>query len=326
MILAVVMLAALILYALTGGADFGGGLWDLLATGPRAQEQRKLIENAIGPIWEANHVWLILVVVLLFSAFPPAYAAASVALHVPLLLMLIGIVMRGSAFVFRHHSPDSDRAQRRWGRVFAVASLITPIFLGMILGAITGGIDFAGELPAQGFFGEWLGAFPLCVGLFALALFAFLAAVYLTNECDGELREDFRRRALASGIAVGVCALLSGLFARAPHFRHFHLGGSWWSWPLQIATGLCALGGFATLWVRQFAAARLFAAAQVTLILVGWGAAQRPYLIPPRFTIENSIAPAETVTAITWALAVGAVTLFPSLIYLYRVFKRTSLR
>jgi cytochrome d ubiquinol oxidase subunit II len=319
MILAIVMLAALILYALSGGADFGGGLWDLLATGPRASEQRRLIESAIGPIWEANHVWLILVVVLLFSAFPPAYAAASIALHVPLLLMLIGIVMRGSAFVFRHYSQDSDRAQRRWGRVFAVASLITPIFLGMILGAITEGVRFRDGLPERGFFGDWLRPFPLCVGLFALALFAFLAAVYLTNESDGELREDFRRRALFAGAAVGIFALASAGTAQAPTF---HLGGSWWSWPLQIATGLCALGAFVALWVRQFAAARLLAAAQVALILVGWGAAQRPYLLPPDFTIENSIAPAETVSAITWALAIGAITLFPSLIYLYRVFKR----
>jgi cytochrome d ubiquinol oxidase subunit II len=321
-LLAVVMLIALIFYALGAGADFGGGVWDLLATGSRAGEQRRLIERAIGPIWEANHVWLILAIVLLFSAFPPAYAAASIALHVPLTLLLVGIVLRGSAFVFRHYSPDDAVAQLRWGRVFAVASTITPIFLGVTMGAVTAGIRFENGIPERGFF-AWLDWFPFCVGFFALALFAFLAAVYLTNESDGELREDFRQRAIAAGIAVGVFALLSALTvgARAPAFRGA-LTQSWWSWPLQIATGLCAVGAFATLWVRRFAAARVLAALQVALILAGWGAAQRPYLIAPEFTIANTAAPEATLRAITWALAIGAVTLFPSLAYLYRVFKR----
>ena len=125
---ALVMLGALVFYALGAGADFGGGVWDLLVTGPRAAEQRRLIERAIGPIWEANHVWLILVVVLLFSAFPPAYAAASVALHVPLTLLLFGVVLRGSAFVFRHYSADDAVAQHRWGRLFAIASTDTAHF------------------------------------------------------------------------------------------------------------------------------------------------------------------------------------------------------
>jgi cytochrome bd ubiquinol oxidase subunit II len=316
-VLAFIMLGSLIFYALGAGADFGGGVWDLLATGPRAGEQRRLIERAIGPIWEANHVWLILVVVLLFAAFPPAYAAASVALHVPLTLMLIGIVLRGSAFVFRHYA-----APKSWGRVFAVASTITPVFLGVTMGAVTAGVPFDGGVPAGGFF-AWVGAFPFCVGLFALALFAFLAAVYLTNECDGELREDFRRRGFGAAAAVGVTALATALTvgAHAPAFRQA-LTHSWWSWPLQIATGFAAVAAIAAIWVRHFAAARLLAALQVALILVGWGAAQRPYLLPPHFTIAGSAAPDATLRALFWALLIGALTLFPSLIWLYRVFKR----
>jgi cytochrome d ubiquinol oxidase subunit II len=329
-VLATVMLVALTAYALGAGADFGGGVWDLLATGPRAGEQRRLIEQAIGPIWEANHVWLILVVVLLFIGFPPAYAAASVALHVPLTLMLLGMVLRGSAFVFRHYSAgekgDDARAQLRWGRVFAIASTITPIFLGVVMGAVTAGIRFTGGgVPEAGFFGAWLSAFPFAVGLFALALFAFLAAVYLTNECDGALREDFRARALVAGATVGLMALLCVLAvgARAPEFRRA-LTGSWWSWPLQIATGAVATLALASLWVRRFAAARILAAVQVALILAGWGAAQRPYLIAPAITIDSAAAPPGTLAALLWALAVGAVTLFPSLIWLYRVFKRRA--
>jgi cytochrome d ubiquinol oxidase subunit II len=291
-------------------------VWDLLATGPRAAEQRRLIERAIGPIWEANHVWLILAVVLLFSCFPPVYAAASIALHVPLTLMLFGIVARGSAFVFRHYSTGEE--QLRWGRVFAVASTLTPIFLGVVMGAITAGV----RVPEDGFVRPWLGLFQFSVGLFALALFAFLAAVYLTNECDGELREDFRRRALAAGVAVGLCALMAALTVggRAPAFRHA-LFSSWWSWPLQLATGAIAVGAFVTLWSRRFRAARILAVLQVTLILVGWGAAQHPFLIAPNLTIENSAAPARTLELVAWAVALGALTLFPSLWWLYRVFK-----
>src|SRR5512132_2447517 len=121
------ILGSLVLYALFGGADFGGGVWDLLASGPRRAEQRALIERAIGPIWEANHVWLILVVVLLFAAFPPAFAAISIALHVPLTLFLVGVVFRGSAFTFRAYDDRGDHRQKRWGLLFSLASVASPI-------------------------------------------------------------------------------------------------------------------------------------------------------------------------------------------------------
>ena len=133
--------AALILYTLTAGADFGGGVWDLLARGPRAADQRRVIAEAIAPIWEANHVWLILVVVLLFVCFPAAFAAISTALHIPLTLMLVGVVLRGSAFTFRAYDPKPGAGARRWSQVFAIASLITPITLGVTLGAVSGGFE-----------------------------------------------------------------------------------------------------------------------------------------------------------------------------------------
>jgi cytochrome d ubiquinol oxidase subunit II len=172
------MLVALVVYALTGGADFGGGLWDLLAFGRRAPAQRKLIERVLSPIWEANHVWLIFIVVVLFTAFPTAYSVAGIALHIPLTLVLIGIVMRGSAFVFRQYGGGGAVAQLRWGRVFAVASVLTPIFLGTIVGAITSGeIRVVDGVPTTGYAAGWIGVFPLAVGLSSLALFGFLAAV-----------------------------------------------------------------------------------------------------------------------------------------------------
>ena len=192
-----VMLVSLTFYVLLAGADYGGGVWDLFANGPRAPRQRELIAKAIGPIWEANHVWLILVVVLLFSAFPPAYALISTSLHVSLLLLLLGIVLRGSAFIFRAYD-TAHSGQARWGHVFAMASLGTPILLGVVVGAISSGsIHQPGEHETLAYFFTWIAPFPFAVGLFALVLFALLAAVYLTLETDDPaLQDDFRRRAI----------------------------------------------------------------------------------------------------------------------------------
>jgi cytochrome d ubiquinol oxidase subunit II len=318
------MMVSLTFYALLGGADFGGGVWDLFAAGPRKQGQRELIADAISPVWEANHVWLILVVVLLFTAFPPAFAAISTWLHIPLTLMLIGIVLRGSAFTFRSYDRKTDDVQRRWGRVFSITSLITPVLLGVTVGAISSGrirndySDFAAAFVAP-----WLAPFPFAVGFFALALFALLAAVYLTVEArDEALREDFRLRALASAVAVGVMALVVFLLSEngAPMIRH-RLAQSWWTWPLQISTAVFAVGAIYALWRRRFRMARVCAAAQVILILWGWGAAQYPYLVAPDVTIYNSAAPAITLRLVWWALLAGSALLFPSLYYLFRVFK-----
>jgi cytochrome bd ubiquinol oxidase subunit II len=336
-LLAGVMMLALTFYALLAGADFGGGVWDLLASGPRAARQRALIADAIGPIWEANHVWLILVVVILFTAFPPAFAAITTALHIPLTLMLIGIVLRGAAFTFRTYDAQDDDVQRRWSRVFAIASVVTPFTLGVCVGAIASGrIAVEDGVVTAGFIAPWLASFPLAVGGFALALFAFLAAVYLSVEAretqaSGDekrdyaraaLQEDFRRRALLAAVAVGALALLVFLLSGsgAPRVRA-GLSASPWAWPLQIATGAAAVGAIWALWSRRFYLARALAAAQVTLILWGWGAAQYPYLVEPNITIQDAAAPLITLRLLLGALAAGALVLFPSFYYLFRVFK-----
>jgi cytochrome d ubiquinol oxidase subunit II len=323
-LLAGAMMLSLTFYALMGGADFGGGVWDLFATGARKRAQRELIADAIGPIWEANHVWLILVVVILFTAFPPAFAVISTALHIPLVLALIGIVLRGSAFAFRSYDNRTDQAQRRWGRVFSIASLITPIWLGVTAGAISSG-RIRAETPRtiDGFISPWLAPFPFAVGLFALALFAYLAAVYLTVEANDDLlREDFRRRALVSAFAVGVMALVVFLISAsgAPLIRQ-RLSYSWWTWLLQISTAVFAVGAIAALWTRKYRLARFCAAAQAALILWGWGAAQFPHLVVPDVTIHNSAAPEVTLRLVWWALLAGAVLLIPSFYYLFRIFK-----
>ena len=325
--LAGVLMVSLNLYALGAGADFGGGVWDMLASGPRQRAQRDTIVHAIGPIWEANHVWLILVIVVLFVAFPVAFAAIGTALHIPLTVMLIGIVLRGSAFAFRSYGGEDDAMERRWGRTFAMASVVTPVMLGVCAGAVaSGAIRVRDGRAVTDFVSSWLAPFPFAIGLFTLALFAFLAAVYLTLEtADPELRDDFRRRALLAAVAVGAMALVSFLLSGtgAPSIRR-GLARQWWSLPFQAVTGLAAVGAIAALWARRFALARGLAMTQVTLILWGWGLAQFPFLIEPDLTFESAAAPGSVLRPMLVALAAGVVVLGPALAYLFRVFKASS--
>jgi len=322
-----VMVVALVLYVLFGGADFGGGVWDLLASGPRKKEQRALIEKALGPIWEANHVWLILVVVLLFGGFPPAFAALTTALHVPMTLFLLGVVFRGSAFTFRAYDSRGDRVQKRWGLVFSLASLVAPILLGIIVGTIASGrLRVEAGIVTSGFWKPWLSAFPLVVGLFALVLFAFLAATYLANEAtDPALKDDFRARALFAGIAVGVLAAVSfALSFRSAPVIASGLTDHPMTWPLHVTTAAAATTAFHALLRRHFRLARIAAAAQAALIVVGWTASQYPFLVVPDISITSAAGNERTRALLLVALALGSLLLFPSLYVLYRVFKSSG--
>jgi cytochrome d ubiquinol oxidase subunit II len=324
-----VMLISLVLYALGGGADFGGGVWNLFASGPRAQRQRELIAQAMGPIWEANHVWLILVVVLLFLAFPPAFAAICIALNIPLTAMLLGIVLRGSAFVFRSYDTQDANAQRRWNRFFAAGSIVSPLMLGVCVGAIASGrlrVDLNTGRVQTDFLSQWLRPFPFAIGLWTLALFAFLAAVYLTNETEEvALQEDFRQRALMAGAVVAAMALASFILSEkgAPLIRA-GLARAWWSIPFHIWTGVVSVGAMAAVWLRKYRLARPLAMAQIALILCGWGFAQFPYVVEPDLSFRNAAAPESVLRILLGALALGALLLFPALWYLFRVFKSSG--
>jgi cytochrome d ubiquinol oxidase subunit II len=324
--LAGILALSLNAYVLLGGADFGGGVWDMLATGPRRARQREVIAHAIGPIWEANHVWLILAIVLAFTCFSPVFARIMTVLHIPVSLMLVGIVLRGSAFTFRTYDDEHDAAQHRWGRIFSSASVLTPLLLGVCIGAVASGRVVA---PTRGGFTErfvepWLTPFAFGVGLLTLAVFAFLAAVYLTMETrDPELVEDFRRRALGAGVAVflasGVVLLLS---LRASPLMSRGLTASSWALPLHLATAVSAIAVFATLWSRRYRAARVLVGLQASCIFWGWVVSQYPYLVPPDLTIASAAAPEITLRLTLWALGLGTLVLAPSLVYLFRVFKR----
>jgi cytochrome d ubiquinol oxidase subunit II len=354
-IVAALMVASLTAYVLFAGADFGGGVWDALATGERRERQRDLISHALAPIWEANHVWLILVIVILFTCFPKAFAQLAITLHIPLSLMLVGIVLRGSAFTFRSYDVPRTGARRRWGRIFAIASIITPVLLGVCVGAISAAritsADMLAPRPAdcsrisdpavqriwleqpppvhplsfaEHFVVPWLGVFPMVVGLMTLALFAQLAAVYLTIEAHGDraLQDDFRRRALVATavmIALAVVArVLAAAFAPSMH-------AAMSTTRLALLTQLLAvLASAATIWAllrRRFRKARIAVGAQACFIVWGWPLAQFPYLVPPRLTIADAAAPARTLVLVLIALAAGALFLFPSLAYLFRIFK-----
>ena len=324
-VLAALLALSLNAYVLLAGADFGGGVWDLLASGPRRERQREVISHAIGPIWEANHVWLILAIVLTFTCFPSVFARLGVTLHIPLTLMLVGVVLRGSAFTFRSYDSQHDAVQRRWGRIFASASVVTPVLLGVSIGAVasgrlgdTGPTDFVAR-----FVDPWLTPFALAVGALTLTLFAFLAAVFLTMETrDPDLAEDFRRRALATGAAVFVTAFAALLLSpRQAPLVEKGLIGSHWALPLHLATAAAAIVVLTALWFRRYPLARVAVGVQVSLIVWGWAVAQYPYLVPPDLTVAAAAAPAATLRLVLQAIGVGVVVLLPSLWYLFRVFK-----
>ena len=326
-----VIVVALNAYVLFAGADFGGGVWDLFASGPRKEKQRELIAHAIGPIWEANHVWLIVVVVMLFVCFPPAFAAFGTLLHIPLSMLLVGIVLRGSAFVFRAYSYGPRSEQRRWGRVFAISSLITPVVLGMCVGALVsgdigaalGGIDNPNASFAETYVRPWLHGFSIAVGLMTLTLFSFLAAVYLTIEAgaDTELQDDFRTRALASAGAAVLAALLALVVGAATSDVMAKFVRFGWTLAVLGASTVSALVAILCLVRRRYQLARLAAAGWVTLVLWGWALAQFPAIIPPSLTIGAAAAPRETIVATLAVLVGGGAVLIPSLWYLLRVFK-----
>ncbi|WP_394826009.1 cytochrome d ubiquinol oxidase subunit II [Pendulispora albinea] len=312
--LAGVALAAVVAYGVLGGADFGGGVWDILARGPRKQDERNAIAHTMGPVWEANHVWLIFVIVILFTAFPRAYAELSIGLFLPFHLVLIGISLRGGAFVFRAHGGyvDAPGQARAWGVVFGGASVITPVLLGMSLGAVSSGLRVVGPLP-------------LAMGALALAICAYLAAVYLTLETDenqGDLRAAFRRKALYAGTVV---VALSGIVLPLTYFEAPHLWAG-----LTSATGAPVVGaGVLAAWtsggalvLRKFRLARLAAAAQVAFLVAGWGLAQYPYLIYPSLTLFDAAAPPATLDFVLYTLPFGLLLVLPSLIWLFRVFSR----
>jgi cytochrome bd ubiquinol oxidase subunit II len=323
-VLAGVILVALVIYSLLGGADYGAGFWDLMCSGPRQQGQRDLISRAIQPVWEANHIWLILLVVLMFSGFPAAFSEISLGLGVPIFLILLGIILRGSSYIFRAYFMGSVRTQLYWGKVFSISSSVTPLFLGIVIGAISSDTVLVKDgISENGFRGTWLHPFPLIVGVLSLSLFTYLSACYLTIETnDTALQNDFRNRALFSGFVSLMAAFATYVVAgNAAQGIRDGLSRAPYVWLIELGGAVAALVAFQALWTRRYQRARIAAAAQVALIVFGWGVAQYPYLVRPGLTIANSAAPSNIVSDLVIAVAMGALVLIPSLILLLVVFK-----
>ncbi|AEY92626.1 cytochrome d ubiquinol oxidase subunit II [Streptomyces hygroscopicus subsp. jinggangensis 5008] len=319
-----VMWVGLTCYALFGGADFGAGVWDLLAGGARRGDaQRRLIEHSIGPVWEANHVWLIFVIVLLWSGFSPVFAAVMSTLYLPLTLAALGIIARGAAFAFRKASTELWQ-RRLFGACFAVSSLVTPFFLGAVAGAVASGRVPAG-LAEGNVITSWLNPTSALGGVLAVLTCAHLAAVYLCadadREGDGELARAFARRAVASGLASGAVALagIAVLHTDAPQLFH---GLTHRALPLVVLSAISGVAGLGLLTRRRYVAARGAAALAVAAILWAWGAAQYPAMLVGSLTVGQAASQAAVLSACLIALACGAVLLIPALWLLYGTFQR----
>jgi cytochrome d ubiquinol oxidase subunit II len=316
--------AGLVLYALTGGPDLGAGVWSLLARGPRKAAQRELLHHAIAPIWEANHVWLIFVIVILFSAFPRAFSAISIALHIPIALALLGIVFRGAAFAFHAYGIHTERTRERWSRVFYVSSIATPVLLGVVAGALgTGRIRVTDGRVASGFVAGWTTPFAWAVGLFTLSLFATLAALYLSADAeDHDVADDFRRRAIAAELVTGLLAaiVIWRASVEAP-LLYERLMRSTWTWLVQAGAAALAVTSLLLSWVRERRAARFTGAAQVAFVVVGWGLAMDQHFVLPDVSVEYSIGYAPALPAFALTFGAGALLLIPAFWFLLRVFK-----
>ena len=307
---AAILWLALNAYAVLAGADFGGGVWDLLAAGPRAAAQRDAVAQAMGPVWEANHVWLIFMITGLFTCFPSAFGTLALALYLPFTIALIGIVLRGAAFAFRAHGREAVGNATGWGVVFGAASIVAPFFMGMALAAVAAGSP-----------GSWLTPFGVLLGLLGVSLCAYLAATYLIVETEGtELESDFRVRAVAAGLVSGALAIACLVAApiAAPSLAGALFGRGLPLLVLALLNGPIAL---AAVWLSRPRVARVAVAAQVTFVLWAWAIGQWPYLIPPHVTIDGSAAPASTLTDWLIVVVAGMALLLPSLYYLFRVFK-----
>jgi cytochrome d ubiquinol oxidase subunit II len=311
-------------YALFAGADFGAGFWDLIAGGSeRGAPQRRLIEHSIGPVWEANHVWLIFVLVVMWTGFPPAFAAIASTLYIPLTLAALGMIARGAAFAFR--KTVSGLGMRRFfGAAFAFSSVVTPFFLGTIAGGVASGRVPPG-IATGDIVTSWLNPTSVLGGVLAVGTCAYLAGVFL---CGDALREglwfvanELRIRALISAFVVGAVSIVGIFVLRADAPRLFH-GLTGRGLPLVIVSALAGVASIGLLLARRYAWARIAAALAVTAVVWGWAAAQYPYLLQPSLSIDAAAAPRSTLTALLVSLIAGGAILLPALVYLYTLFQR----
>lgn len=321
-------IAALTAYVVLGGADFGGGLWDLTAGGPRrGAPLRGLIERSITPVWEANHVWLPFLLVLLWTAFPRFFGSVMSTLYVPLFLATAGIILRGTAFALRPHAATLGQA-RLLGAAFAGSSVLVPFCFGAAVGAIASGRVPVGN-AAGGAWSSWLNPTSIALGVVAVLTGAYLAAVFLAGDAlrvdHPRLARATRRRALLAGALTGVAAFATLVVVRSDAPALYAGLTSGGGLALVLASAAFGAATLALVAFRRYPPARLTATGAVSCIILGWAVAQRPYLLPGRLTLDQAAAGDATLTALLVSVAAGAVILVPSLLLLYRLVLRGRL-
>lgn len=320
---------SLLLYCLFGGADFGAGILEASLIGAGHRNNRELVNKAIAPVWEANHVWLVLAVVVLFAGFPKAYATLSIGFHIPLTMLLIGIILRGCAFTFRHYDFGRSGHERYYSVVFVLSSFLCPLMLGIIAGGLTlGRLDLSPADSYSGYIAPWCNFMCFSLGVFTCILFAFLASVYLIGEAT---TADQTRTFISRAKGLNILAIVWGGFVfAASEISNLNLIRLFSSNPISV---ICLAGATALLWPLwrfiangQFQWARLAVASQVGCVLLGWFSLQFPVLINGRgpslpLTIYASAAPDPVMAVLLACLLAGAILIFPTFYYLMKVFK-----
>lgn len=320
---------AILLYLLLGGADFGAGIVELITPVKLREKMRTIAYETIGPIWEANHMWLIITIVILFVGFPTIYTVLSVHLHIPLLLMLLGIIGRGTAFIFRHYDAVKDDMQRIYNIIFTYSSFITPLFLGIIAGSMIGGeIDVNATTFYEGYIQPWFNYFSIAVGIFTVAICGFLAAVFLMGEAaDKEIKAAFTRQAKVLNIATVVAG---GIVFLAAELEGISLMRELVANPFTLIILLLATASLALLWFylgkNKKVLTRLIAGFQISMILFAVGFHYFPDFIILKggnnLSLYNAAAMGKPIITLGWALLIGGVFIIPSLIYLIYSFQR----
>ncbi|MBK6265636.1 cytochrome d ubiquinol oxidase subunit II [Marivirga sp. S37H4] len=320
---------SILLYLLLGGADFGAGIVELITPVKLREKMRGITYQTIGPIWEANHMWLIITIVILFVGFPSIYTMLSVHLHIPLLLMLLGIIGRGTAFIFRHYDAVKDDMQRIYNIIFTYSSFITPLFLGVIAGAMVGGkIDTEAVTFFEGYIRPWFNYFSFSVGLFTVAICGFLAAVYLTGEAEEkEIKGVFTRQAKLLNVAT---VIAGGIVFIAAEIEGIQLMRELVTNPVTLVILLLATASLVLLWhflgQNKKVHTRLIAGFQVSMILFALGFHYFPDFIIVQggnnISLYSAAALGKPIETLGWALLIGGVFIIPSLVYLIYSFQR----
>jgi len=315
-------------YAVFGGADFGAGFWDLTAgSARRGGRVRGLIQRSMSPVWEANHVWLIFILVIVWTAFPVAFGSLFSTLSIPLFLAALGVIFRGAAFALRGQAATINEA-RVLGAIFALSSVLIPFFFGAAIGGIASGRVPVGN-AAGDLFDSWVNPTSFAIGALAVLTGAYVAAVYLAGDAVRanlpDLEEAFRRRALGAGLVTGAVALGAIVVVRddaRPLFDGLTSGGGL---ACVLVSALAGAGTLALVWLRRWNLARFSAALAVAAVTVGWALAQDPYLLPGELTLDQAAASDATLAALAVSVGIGFVILVPSLVYLYRLVLKGTL-